>query len=329
MTTQITIIGLGQIGASVGLALGKFGKDFLRIGFDTESGPAGQAKKMGAVDKLAINLPSSVRKADVVLLALPIDQVRKTLELIAEDVKENAIILDTSPVRSVATEWAADLLPQNCHYVGFTPMINPLYLHEIEGQAHPDLFDHGLMAITAPQGVGSIGLSVAAKLAELLGATPLFCDIREVDSHMAALHVVPQLLAGTLSMVTTDQPGWQDGRKFAGRAYALASSPIDQQDSPAGLAAAVVMDKVDTLRILDGIIAALKDIRAVIEKEDTETLEGMLVKAREGRQQWWADRGSAQWPREGLPTLDPELTKYKPFGRWLPERKKPEKDERD
>lgn len=329
MSTQITIIGLGQIGASVGLALEKFGKDFLRIGFDTEPAPAKRAKKMGAVDKLAVNLLSSVRKSDVVLLALPVDQVREMLELIAEDVKENAIILDTSPVREMPTQWAADLLPQNCHYVGFTPMLNPLYLHEIEGQPHTDLFDHGLIAITVPQGADSIGLSAAVKFAEMLDATPLFCDIREVDSQMATSHLVPQLLAGSLSTVTTNQPGWQDGRKFAGRAYAFASNPIGNQDSPAGLAAAVVMNKEDTLRILDGIIAAMQDIRAVIEEEDSETLEGMLAKAREGRQQWWLDRGGAQWSREGLPTLDPELTKYKPFGRLLPERKKPEKDERD
>ena len=215
MSTQITIIGLGQIGASVGLALGRYGKDFLRIGFDTEAAPSKEAKKLGAVDKLALNLPASVRKADVVLLALPIDQVRKTFELIAEDVKENAIILDTSPVRSVPTQWATDLLSENCHYVGFTPMLNPQYLHEIEGQAHPDLFYDGLIAITVPPGRGSIGLDVGSKFAELLGATSLFCDIQEVDSHMAALHVVPQLLAGTLSTVTTNRPGWQDGRKFA------------------------------------------------------------------------------------------------------------------
>jgi hypothetical protein len=83
-----------------------------------------------------------------------------------------------------------------------------------------------------------------------------------------------------------------------------------------------MINKVDTLRVLDGIIAELKEIRLVIEKEDSEALEEMLTNAREGRQQWWAARGAGRWSHEGLPQIDPELTKYKPFGRLIPERKK-------
>jgi prephenate dehydrogenase len=262
-------------------------------------------------------------------LALPIDQVRETLEIISGNLKENAIILDTSPVREDLTRWADESLPKNCRYVGFTPLINPLFLHEVEGQANADLFAHGLIAITAPSGADSVGVQTAASLAELLKATPLFADILEVDSHMAALHMLPQLLAGALSITTTTRPGWQDGTRFAGRAYALSSNPISSQDDPAGLAASVVMDKKNTLRALDGIIVELQGIRAMIEQGDAETLEELLAEAREGREKWWEARSGARWAYEGMPRIDPELTKLKPFGRWLPERRKPERGEDD
>jgi len=170
-------------------------------------------------------------------------------------------------------------------------------------------------------------VQTAAALAELLKATPLFADILEVDSHMAALHMLPQLMAGALSIATTTRPGWQDGIKFAGRAYALSSNPISNLDDPAGLAASAVMNKKNTLRAMDGIIAKLQEIRAMIEQGDVEPLEELLAEAREGQEKWWEARSGARWAYEGMPRIDPELTKLKPLGRWLPERKKPEREE--
>jgi prephenate dehydrogenase len=324
MATKITLLGLGQIGTSVGLALNESSQDFDCTGFDIEPEQAKLASKLGAVNQLATTLPPAVQKADIVLMALPMDQVRETLEIISTNLKKNAVILDTSPVREEPNRWAGEYLPKNCHYVGFTPLISPLFLHEAEGRANADLFAHGLIAITAPAGADSVGVQTAAALAELLRATPLFADILEVDSHMASLHLVPQLLAGTLSITTTSQPGWQDGTKFAGRAYALSTNPISSQDDPAGLAASVVMNKKNTLRVLDGIVAELQGIRAVIEVGDVEPLEELLAQAREGREKWWEARNGARWAYEGMPRIDPELTKLKPFGRWLPERKRPE-----
>ena len=71
MTVQITIIGLGQIGASIGLGLTKIKDQVTRIGNDRDPIIARQAEKMGAVDKISINLPSAVRNADLVILAVP------------------------------------------------------------------------------------------------------------------------------------------------------------------------------------------------------------------------------------------------------------------
>jgi prephenate dehydrogenase len=76
MAVNITIIGLGQIGTSVGLALADKTELVYRLGHDRELGKARKAKKMGALDKVSLNLPSAVRDADLVLLALPVGSVR-------------------------------------------------------------------------------------------------------------------------------------------------------------------------------------------------------------------------------------------------------------
>ena len=61
MTSQITIIGLGQIGASIGWALEKYKGDILRVGHDKNMTAAKDAQKLGAVDKVIRNLPNSVQ----------------------------------------------------------------------------------------------------------------------------------------------------------------------------------------------------------------------------------------------------------------------------
>ena len=46
MTIQVTIIGLGQVGASVGLALAEKTNQFLRVGNDISSEIARQAPRL-------------------------------------------------------------------------------------------------------------------------------------------------------------------------------------------------------------------------------------------------------------------------------------------
>ena len=133
MTVQVTIIGLGQIGTSIGLALAEHTDLVRRIGHDKDHSVARAAEKLGALDEVKINLPDSVREADIVLLSLPVSEIRETLEVIAQDLKEGAVVMDTAPVKGSVTQWAKELLPSERFYVSLVPVINPEYLHEAEG----------------------------------------------------------------------------------------------------------------------------------------------------------------------------------------------------
>ena len=87
MTIQITTIGLGQIGTSIGLAIGRRPEQYLRIGHDIKLPTARQAEKLGAIDKVSTNLFKAIQEADIILLTMPIDQIHETIELIASDLK--------------------------------------------------------------------------------------------------------------------------------------------------------------------------------------------------------------------------------------------------
>jgi prephenate dehydrogenase len=304
MTVNVTIIGLGQIGASIGLALAAQSDQVKRIGHDKDVRISKQAEKMGAVDKSMINLPASVRDADLVLLALPTDQIRETMAIIGPELKDSAVVMDTAPVKEVVAAWAKELLPPGRFYVGLTPVLNPAYLQEHEtGQeaAHADLFKGGLMVIVVPPSTASEAVKLADDLARLLGCSPLFADPLEVDSLMAATHTLPQLLAAALLNITVDQPGWREGRKLAGRAYAELTAPIVLLGGPEAVASSALLSHEHTVRAIDNLIAALQAFRSDIKEQDAAALTERLELARAGREAWWGERQSARWGADEQP----------------------------
>ena len=117
MPVQITIIGLGQIGASIGLALKSRGANVTIVGHDRDSRAAKAAQDAGAVDNYKYNLPDSVRNAGIVILALPFAEVRETLKVIAPDLPEGSLVLDTALSKGTIESWVKELIPQGRFYV--------------------------------------------------------------------------------------------------------------------------------------------------------------------------------------------------------------------
>jgi prephenate dehydrogenase len=307
VTVQITIIGMGQIGTSIGLALSGKGDLLRRVGHDRAPQVSQKAQKLGALDRVELNLPRSVEQADLVLLCLPLDQVRETLEFISQDLKEGAVVMDTCTNKEAIAKWAVELLPAGRHYVGLTPVINPAYLHEVDigiDAARADLFQKGLMAIASPPNTESGAIKLAADLARLVGAQPLFTDTLEIDGLTAATSLLPQLLAAALVNATADQPGWREGRKFAGRAYAEATAPVTLMGGPKTLGASVLANRENTLRMLDSLLATLGAIRGDIEESDAQALDERLSRAFQSRQKWFTGRWSGEWLSDGIPPVD-------------------------
>ena len=324
MTVQITIIGMGQIGASIGLALAEHKDLVLRVGHDKDIRAANQAKQIGALDRVDLNIPHAVREARVVVLALPLDQIRSTLSAMAQDLKPETVVIDTAPSKGVVAAWAKELLPPQCHYVGITLAINPAYLQEHENgvdAAHADLFHNGLVAIVSPPGTPSEAVKLATDFGGLLGAEHLFMDAVELDSLLASTHILPQLMAAALLNATVDQPGWFEARKLAGRPYAEATGPGLQLSQAADLIEAAIGSHADVVRSLDNLIAALVSLRNDIRDQNTAALSQRLERAQQGRQRWWKERQTANWaaseaaPPVELPSAKEIINRWFGFGR--------------
>lgn len=298
MTIKITIIGTGQIGTSIGLALGAHKDLFLRVGHDKTLQNANRAKAMDALDKVDYNLPNSVSDAAIVILALPQDQIRETIQYIASELKEDAILMDTAPLKSEVQQWAKELLPPDRYYIGLTPVINPAYL-ETTGSgveaAHADLFKGGMMAIFLPPGLPEEAVKLATDFSDLLGAGHLFIDPAELDSMMAGTHLLPQLLAAAYLNSTLGEPGWQDTRKLTGRPYALLTGAMMGADETASFSRLGISAREDLLRKLNRLADNLERLRQQLISGDGESLKQDLERARLGHDQWLKERTAGNW----------------------------------
>ena len=323
MTVQITIIGTGQIGASIGMALGEHKDLFIRVGHDKDVRVANRAKDLGAIDKVAINLPNSVADASVVVLAIPLDQIQETIKYVAADLQEETVIMDTAPVKSEVIQWAKELLPPKRYYIGLTPVINPAYL-ETPGSgveaAHADLFKNGLMAILSPQGVPSEAIKLATDFSHLLGAEHLFIDATELDSMMAATHILPQLIAATMLNITVGQPGWYEARKLAGRPYAALTSAAAEFEDASSLANQALASKEHMVRWIDSFMSNLYLLRQQLAEQETNKLVDQLANARAAREKWLVERSTANWaatetaPNVNLPSAKDVFARMFTFG---------------
>jgi prephenate dehydrogenase len=310
MTVKITIIGLGQIGASMGLALAKHKDQVTTLGHDKSPEIARQAQKLGAVESISYNLPASAEGADVIILAIPFDEIYATLKFIGQDVREDAVVMDTGPVKLAVAEWAKELLPPKRHYIGLTPALNPASLGDVSvglEAARADLFEHAVVAITAPQGTAEGAHKLAADFVTMLGSQPYFADMAEVDGVMASAHLLPGLSAAALVEIVTSQPGWPDIRKMAGKHFSAATQPLEWEDSTA-LAEAILYNRANTLRILDEYLITLSSLRKEIADENKKNLEARLDDTHRQRAQWQAERAKGDWlkvesPRPDMPKI--------------------------
>jgi len=329
MSVQCTVIGLNQIGVSIGLALKAGNHPLTRVGSDEDILTEGKARKLGAFDRIVHNLLSAVENADIVVLCLPVDEIQKTLEAIAPALKPGAVVLDTSPLKTAVMNWADVVLPEDRHLLAFTPTINPEYieekLHGVEN-AHADFFQKSVFLIGSTEKTHPDAVRLAVDFSTLLGAKPYFSDLVEAEGLTALVHHLPQVSAVTLYRAIQAQPGWREGRKIAGSAFINTLSSLESLDERKEFGQAMLLNSQNTVRVIDGLIEELHNMRDMISSQDAEALQAYIKEAVDGRMLWLKKRQTHDWEHvsaPGIPTTGQWLGKLIGFGGKLKDLDKP------
>lgn len=300
MAINITIIGLGQVGASIGLGLAKYKEKIVRSGHDPEPTRSKKMEKEGAVDRIFFNLPESVQDADVVILALPVGQIEDTLKFIAEDLRQGVVVIDTSPIHAGVISLAKKYLPAERHFISIYPVPSPLYLEEYSTDAnkpHADFFDHSEFLVAAENETPPDALKLVEDLASLLNSKIYISDPQEADGISARVELLPRLVSAAFIIATIEQAGWKDNRRSAGKSFGSITSVIDQLAGDERSGAEFILNKQNTISAIDQLTDSLQDLRAMIWDEDETGLNKLIKNAHTGHSKWLEQRVSGDWEK--------------------------------
>jgi prephenate dehydrogenase len=283
--SRVTIIGLGLIGGSVGLALKKSKLEIEIIGHDKDPGVAGRARKRGAVDKTEWNLINACDSAGLIVLAIPLDGIKETLSALKSYVQPGTIITDTATSKVPVLEWAKDL-PGGVEFVGGNPVIS----------ANRDLAGHGIDAADAALLQGATyclipavnaspqAIDMLTSFVNLLGAKPYFIEAAEHDGLMAGVQHFPAFLATAYAASIVQSQGWRERGKLAGAAFRAATElvPEDKQTAREQF----LSHRVDLTRWIDLSIAKLREMREMLAREDAAAVEALIQAIADERAKW-------------------------------------------
>ena len=220
---KIGIVGLGLIGGSIALAARNIWPSSLVIGVDNKD-VLEEAMRRHAIDVAADDL-IVLAEADLVVLAAPAKQNIALLADLDDNVRQPAIVTDTSGTKRAVVE-AARALPPRFTFVGGHPL-GGAARSGLE-HARPDLFT-GRPWLLTPEGDRSgAAVEKLSAFARGLGSEPHVLAPGAHDRLVAFLSHLPQLTASALMQVVGEAVG-EAGLALAGRGLIdttrLASSP--------------------------------------------------------------------------------------------------------
>jgi prephenate dehydrogenase len=313
----VTIVGLGLIGASMGLSLVQAGAACQVVGHDRSGEVSGQAKKLGAVNRTEWNLVSACEKADVVILAIPFGGIQETLQAIGPRLRPGCVVLDTAAPKAPVLEWADGILPEEVHFVGLGPILRgtPSGPGGVQA-ARADLFQGGLIGVIPSSRASSDAVKVGIDLVTILGSRPVFYDALEHDGLLAGVDALPVFVALALFESASLQPTWRETRKLAGPTFESATQAL--QADPQILGEMAFGNRANLRRWIDGFTAALDSLRELLNEEEATALVGRLSKAQKERNEWLHLRAQGAWDEGHRPEVPPKQSLLQPLfgGLW-------------
>lgn len=274
MAQQVTIIGLGLIGGSIGLALKRWSREndnALRImGFDEEVSQQNKARKMGCIDDAEWSLGKAVSNADVVIIATPVQAMQGVFSDIAEDLKPGAIVTDTGSTKVDVVEWSK-ALPTTVSFVGGHPMAGRAESLEA---ADADLFKGATWAICPSITASEDAIRNVLGIVAATGADSYFVDPVEHDSYVAAVSHLPFLSAIALINTVTRDSSWRDMRTLA--SSGLKDTARLALGSPEMHRDIVMTNRESIARWIDSYIAELQSLRSELVANDDNLAESLF-----------------------------------------------------
>jgi prephenate dehydrogenase len=201
---RVSIIGLGLIGGSWGLALKERGVKARRVGADRPE-VLERALAAGVVDEGSADPIAVARGADLIILATPVGMILDLLPQLKGVASPRALITDVGSTKRLICQRAREIFGDEPLFLGGHPLAGK----ERSGlkNASTALFDGARYVLTPllPNHLADERVKAFSALVEKLGAKPFVTGASTHDRAVAFLSHLPQLVSTGLASMIAEQ----------------------------------------------------------------------------------------------------------------------------
>ena len=269
------IVGLGQIGGSIGLDLVE--KRIVKqvIGFDKSKASMKTAVKRGAIDSTVMSQRAGLEHADIVVLAMPIDVILRSLPSILAALPAESICIDVASTKVAILQEVRRLKPK-AGYVS----IHPIAGSEGSGieSAVAGLFDGKIMAMTPAPHTSSRHCRIVKQLITRLGAKPLTIGAKRHDHLLAYTSHLPYAIATALVQVTAET-GHSDKLLWRMAGGSLHSATRVARSSPELTYNLLASNRVEVVKAIISMENELEQLKKLLKNGDQAALRKYIEAA--------------------------------------------------
>jgi len=267
---KIGIVGVGVIGASLGLSIRRVFPNVEIIGVSSKK-TIDEALSAGAIDTGFVreNINLCLEQSDLIFLCTPISHILEILPRVAESVRPGTMVTDVGSTKKEIVDNAGSCFPEGVYFLGGHPMAG----NEGRGVKWADalLFENAVYVLTPSRPIPVSMTRDFGDLIEKIGAKVIFMGPGLHDRVAAMVSHLPQILAVALMNFVTQDPG--DAELFLKLAAGgfrdmtrIASSPFDIWHD-------IISTNQDQIsRHIDGFISVLGEVQTMLGKEELGNL---------------------------------------------------------
>ncbi|HSH72486.1 MAG TPA: prephenate dehydrogenase/arogenate dehydrogenase family protein [Methylophilaceae bacterium] len=288
---KLVIFGVGLIGGSVALALKRSDPALHIVGVGRTGDNLQAALDLGVIDQIESSPAIALKKADMVIIAVPVAQTANILSAIAPHLEAQTIITDVGSTKSDVLAHAQNLLGDKA--ARFVPG-HPIAGAEKSGvtAAKVDLYDGKNVVLTPAENTSELALQAVTKLWQATGANVSQMTAQQHDGIFAAVSHLPHLLAFALvddlagranakQLFDFAASGFRDFTRIAG------SSPEMWRDIS-------LANRTALLTELAAYQDELARMQSLLENNDGVGLQALFEQASQARNKWAHDREKLQ-----------------------------------
>ncbi len=270
---KITIVGVGLIGGSMALQLHEKKISSRLIGVETNEFHAQKALELELVDEI-LSLDNAIKQSDVIILAIPVDNMVKLLPEILNKIS-NQVVIDLGSTKSLLIETVKNH-PKRGRYVAAHPMWGTEYSGP--QAAVKGAFENIAVIICNAKDSDIDALEWTKNMFGKIGMRLLEMEAQAHDLHAAYVSHISHITSFALANTVLEKEKEEEA------IFELASAGFEStvrlaKSNPAMWVPIFKQNRENVLDVLNEHIAQLRKFKSCLEKENYDYLLELIENA--------------------------------------------------